>query len=52
MKKNKGPQFLEYAIPILNVLKENGGSGNASKIVDKVIEKLQIPDEKVNETTS
>ncbi|MCW3109478.1 MAG: restriction endonuclease [Segetibacter sp.] len=52
MKKNKGPQFLEYAIPILNVLKENGGSGNASEIVDKVIEKLQISDEKVNETTS
>lgn len=52
MKKNKGPQFLEYAIPILNVMKENGGSGNASEIVDKVIEKLNLSDEAVNETSA
>jgi restriction system protein len=52
VKKNKGPQFLEYAIPILNVLKENGGYGNASEIVEKVIEILNITDEAVNETSA
>ncbi len=51
MKKNKGPQFLEYVIPIIQVLKENGGSGNASEIVDKVIEKLKLSDQAVNETS-
>jgi len=46
----KGPQFLTYVIPILNILKENGGSGNASDIIDKVIEKMKIPEKVVMET--
>lgn len=49
MAKSKGPQFLDYTIPLINVLKENGGSGNASEIIDKVIEKLSIPDNIVAE---
>jgi restriction system protein len=49
MAKSKGPQFLDYTIPLINVLKENGGSGNASEIIDKVIEKLNIPDNIVAE---
>jgi len=43
---------LEYVIPILNVLKENGGYGNASEIVEKVIDRLNITDEAVNETSA
>jgi restriction system protein len=46
----KGPQFLTYCIPILDVLKENGGAGNAAEIIDKVIEKLQLPEEEVAKT--
>lgn len=49
MIKSKGPQFLDYTIPLIDVLKENGGSGNASEIIDKVIEKLNIPDNIVAE---
>lgn len=52
MAKSKGPQFLDYVIPILDVLKENGGSGNASEVVEAVIEKLQIPEEVVNQTST
>jgi len=43
---------LEYVIPILNVLKENGGYGNASEIVEKVIDRLNITDEAVNEISA
>ncbi len=50
MSHPKGPQFLDYMIPIIEVLKENGGSGNASEVVDKVIERLKIPDEIVSGT--
>jgi len=49
MSKRKGPQFLDYINPIIEVLKENGGSGNASEIIDKVIERLMISDDVVNE---
>lgn len=52
MAKNKGPQFLDYTIPIIEILKENGGSGNASEIVDKVIELLNIPEAIVDETNA
>ena len=52
MKKKKGPQFLDYTIPIVEVLKENGGTGNASEVMDKVIERLKIPEEIVSETNA
>jgi restriction system protein len=48
----KGPQFLTYVIPILEVLKENGGAGSTSEIIDKVIEKLQIPEEELAKTNN
>lgn len=52
ISKAKGPQFLIYSIPIIEVLKENGGSGNASEVIDKVIERLNIPEEVVGETNA
>ncbi len=52
MKKNKGPQFLDYMIPVMEVLKENGGAGNASEVIDKVIDRLNIPEEVVSKTNS
>lgn len=50
MKKTKGPQFLRFFIPILEVLKELGGSGTATEVTDAVIEHLNIPEVKQEET--
>jgi len=45
MAKGKGPQFLRFCIPIIEVLKETGGSGTPSEVTDAVIERLNIPEE-------
>lgn len=49
MKENIGPKFLRFFNPILEVLRELGGTGNSSEVVDLVIEKLEIPEEKIEE---
>jgi len=46
------PQHFHYIIPIIEVLRELGGSGKAGEVTDLVIEKLNIPDEEVEETIS
>jgi len=46
----KGPQFLKYVIPILNILQANGGAGNSSSVIDQVIEDLGITEEDLAET--
>lgn len=48
----KGPKFLEYINPVLNQLQQNGGAGNTSDIIEKVIEQLQIDENQLEETTS
>jgi len=48
----KGPQFLQYVIPILNILQANGGAGNSTSVIDQVIEDLGITEEDLAETTS
>jgi len=48
----KGPQFLKYIIPILNILQANGGAGNSSSVIDQVVEDLDITEEMLAETTS
>jgi restriction system protein len=40
----KGPQFVRFFKPILQVLKQTGGSGTVSEVIDQVIELLQIPE--------
>jgi restriction system protein len=52
MENLRIPQHFHYIIPILEVLKELGGSGRASEVVDLVVEKLNIPEEALNETIS
>jgi len=42
--------FLAYWIPVIEVLKELGGSGRPSEVTDLVIERMQISDEIVAET--
>jgi restriction system protein len=48
----KGPQFLQYVIPILNILQANGGAGNSSGVIDQVVEDLGITEEDLAEVTS
>ena len=48
----KGPQFLEYVKPVLEVLQSNGGAGNSSSVIDQVVENLGITEEELEDTTS
>lgn len=48
----KGPQFLIYVKPLVEVLRNTGGSGSTADIIDKVIEYMKIPDSEVEETIS
>jgi restriction system protein len=43
-REGKGPQFIRFLKPILEVLKQTGGSGTVSEVIDKVIELMKIPD--------
>ena len=52
MDKLRVPQHFRYIIPIIEVLKELGGSGRAGEVVDLVVEKLKIPEDELNETIS
>lgn len=48
----KGPKFLRYVNPLVEALKNSGGSGTTADVIDKVIEDLNIPDEEVLITIS
>ena len=43
ISRSKGPQFIRFFRPIIEVLKETGGSGTAAEVIDHVIEKMRIP---------
>ncbi len=47
--QHKGPKFIRFFDPILNVLNELGGSGNSSEVKDLVIEKMNIPETELEE---
>ena len=49
MSEKKGPKFIRFFNPILNVLKELGGSGNSGEVKDLVIEKMDIPESELEE---
>jgi restriction system protein len=42
ISRSKGPQFIRFFRPIIEVLKETGGSGTAAEVLDHVIEKMSI----------
>jgi restriction system protein len=44
VRKNKGPEFIRFMTPIMDSLRELGGSGKASEVVDLVIQKAGITD--------
>ena len=50
MSKYKFPQFFRFINPIVEVLKDLGGSGNASEVTDAVIEKMEITEEELSQT--
>lgn len=50
MPAAQGPQFLNYAIPILKVLRELGGSGRPAEVTDLVIEHLGVSEEEQSQT--
>lgn len=43
--KSKGPQFIRFLKPIIEILLESGGSATSSEVTDKVIERMSISDE-------
>lgn len=45
MKKSKGPEFIRFFTPILEVMRGLGGSGTASEIVDRSIELAKVTEE-------
>ncbi len=46
----KGSQFIKYLNPVLHVLRNNGGIGAASEIIDAVIDHLKISEAEVDQT--
>lgn len=45
MKQGKGPEFIRFFRPIIEVMKSLGGSGTASEIVDRSIELAKVTEE-------
>lgn len=51
LPKTKKPQFLRFMIPVIEVLKDLGGSGSASEVTEEIIDQYDISSnelEKVN----
>lgn len=44
MSRRKGSQYIRFFIPIIEVLRESGGSGTIGEVTDRVLEKMQIPE--------
>ncbi|NCC53203.1 MAG: restriction endonuclease [Spartobacteria bacterium] len=42
MAKSRGPEFLRYCIPIIDVLRNLGGSGRPAEVTDLVLERLGV----------
>jgi restriction system protein len=44
MAKRNGPEFLRFCIPIVEVLRDLGGSGRPAEVTDLVIDHMKIPE--------
>ena len=42
MAKSQGPEFLRFCIPIIEVLRNLGGSGRPAEVTDLVLERLEV----------
>lgn len=45
----EGAQFVRYFGPVLDALRELGGSGAPSEVIERIVENLKIPDSVQNE---
>jgi restriction system protein len=50
MEKTQGPQFLQFCIPIIETLKELGGSGQPKEVTNAVLERLNISEQEQAQT--
>jgi restriction system protein len=50
MEKAKGAQFLQFCIPIIETLKELGGSGQPKEVTNAVLERLRISEQEQAQT--
>jgi len=48
IKQTKGPDFIKYIVPIIEVLNNLGGSGNPSEVTDLIIDKYNISEDELN----
>lgn len=49
-RKSKGPDFIKYFKPIVEVLKDLGGSGKAAEVTDAIIERHGISEDELSQT--
>lgn len=47
--KSKGPQFVQYFVPVIEVLQELGGSGRPTEVKDQIAIKYQVSEQEQNE---
>jgi restriction system protein len=50
MKQSKGPEFIRFFQPIIEVLNDSGGSGTVAEIIDRTIEKTKISETEQEQT--
>ena len=50
MSKSEGPQFLRFFVPIVQALKDLGGSGRPAEVTELVVDELGISEEEVEES--
>ena len=51
-EKMKGPQFIKYFGPVVDALRDLGGSGSPSEVIDAINKNLRVAEKVQNETTS
>lgn len=47
LRRTKGPDFTKYFVPIIEILKELGGSGNPGEVADLIIERYNISEDEL-----
>jgi restriction system protein len=50
MAKRRGPEFVRWFAPLLDVLRELGDSGRPKEVGEKIAERLRVPDADLNRT--
>jgi restriction system protein len=48
-RQRKGPRFAKYIMPVIDTLRELGGSGRPVEVIDLIAKRLSLSDEELNE---